>query len=295
MRRQLVFIHGRSQEKKDAADLKQQWIAAFRKGLEKNGLQLPIPESDIRFPYYGQTLYDLVSDVAPDQVAEVVVKGARSDRLASAFVEAALKEVMKREGITDAEVMSMAGTEVIERGIQNKKWVLSILRAIDKHVPGGSAASVAAVTNDVYQYLRNPGVRDQIDSGVRAAFAEEVPKVVVSHSLGTVVAYNILGREGSNEGWEVPLFITLGSPLAITVIRDALAPIKTPKCAGKWVNAFDKRDVVSLYPLDSARFNVKPPIENLAHVSNHTDNRHGIAGYLDDKEVARRIHEALVA
>ena len=37
-----------------------------------------------------------------------------------------------------------------------------------------------------------------------------------------------------------------------------------------------------------------PPVENKTDVKNRTNNQHGINGYLDDKDVARRIHDALV-
>jgi hypothetical protein len=57
----------------------------------------------------------------------------------------------------------------------------------------------------------------------------------------------------------------------------------------------DERDVVALYPLDARNFKIDPAIENNTRVDNHTEIRHGIAGYLDDQHVARRIHEALVA
>ncbi|MNP80307.1 hypothetical protein D3C76_1783670 [compost metagenome] len=60
-----------------------------------------------------------------------------------------------------------------------------------------------------------------------------------------------------------------------------------------WYNAFDTRDVVSLYPLDGANFPVSGTIENNSMVRNHTDNRHGIDGYLDDTNVARRILDGL--
>jgi len=38
---------------------------------------------------------------------------------------------------------------------------------------------------------------------------------------------------------------------------------------------------------------VTPAIQNNAAVKNHSDNRHGIDGYLDDAAVARRIVDAL--
>ena len=47
--KQLVFIHGRAQEGKDALALKAEWIAAWKVGLAKNGLVMPIPEDRVRF------------------------------------------------------------------------------------------------------------------------------------------------------------------------------------------------------------------------------------------------------
>jgi hypothetical protein len=60
-----------------------------------------------------------------------------------------------------------------------------------------------------------------------------------------------------------------------------------------WFNAFDPRDAVALYPLDTEHFDVEPSIENKADVRNDTPNCHGISGYLSDKDVARRIYDAL--
>ncbi len=183
MKRQLIFVHGRSQEHKDAQGLKDEWISALRVGLAKSNKKLPIPEADVRFPYYGQALYDLVHDAPPDEVAEIIVKGSK-DEARCAYTESILNEVRRKLGVTDEEVIDSAGGDVVQKGIQNKTWVLAILRAIDKHVTGGSGATIASVTNDVYQYLRNPGVRDRIDEGVRKAFSVNDANVVVSHSLG---------------------------------------------------------------------------------------------------------------
>ena len=40
---------------------------------------------------------------------------------------------------------------------------------------------------------------------------------------------------------------------------------------------------------------MQPQIENYGAVHNGTPNKHGITGYLDDPEVARRIHQAITA
>jgi hypothetical protein len=47
--------------------------------------------------------------------------------------------------------------------------------------------------------------------------------------------------------------------------------------------------ILVLYPLDNINFAVAPPTENFQDVKNHTDNRHGIIGYLDDATIAGRI------
>jgi hypothetical protein len=296
--RELIFIHGRAQQHKDSVALKGEWIAAFRKGLAKSGLDLPIPETSVRFPYYGDTLFDLSSKKPPEQAAEIVVRGAaKADEQERRFVLSVLNEIFEKEGITDEQIAAALGPEadVLERGILNWGWVQAALQVIDRHVPFGSGNSIALFTNDVYQYINNPAIHERINKGVRQAFAPNTSSVVVSHSLGTVVAYSMLREEAHARNWKVPLFVTLGSPLAVTAIRAKFAPIKHPACAEKWYNAMDERDVVALYPLDKDHFKIDPEIENKTNVDNHTDNRHGIAGYLDDKDVAKRIHDALIA
>jgi hypothetical protein len=96
----------------------------------------------------------------------------------------------------------------------------------------------------------------------------------------------------------VPQYVTLGSPLAVTRIRQAILPPRWPACVGAWYNARDERDVVALYPLSAEHFRVgddAPGIVENSRVRNGTDNRHGISGYLSDADVAKVIHDALVA
>jgi hypothetical protein len=300
--RELVLVHGRAQERKDSIALKAEWLDALGEGLAKSGLTLPIPESSVRFPFYGDTLYEMVDGLSADAAAEVVVRGAAQNADQKQFTLAVMREIQERAGISDEQVAAAIGEDVVQRrGPQNWEWVQGILRAVDRYVPHGSGTSIALFTNDVYQYLRNPGIRAHIENGVSKALTQGVETIVVSHSLGTVVAYNLLQREGEARGWRVPLFVTLGSPLAIGEIRKslrAMAPPRCPPCAGGWFNAMDERDVVALYPLTPDRFPLapdQPAIVNKTDVRNRTRNRHGIGGYLDDQEVARRIHDALVA
>lgn len=298
--RELVLVHGRAQEQKDSKALKAEWLEALEEGFAKSSLTLPIAEPDVRFPFYGDTLYDMVGGKSADAAAAVVVRGENADDDEKRFTRALMKEIREKTGITDAQLAEVAGQDVVNRGPENWEWFQGFLRAVDRFVPHGSGSGIALFTDDVYQYLKNSLIRETIDTGVSAAMTPGVEAVVVAHSLGTVVAYNLLRQQGHLRGWKVPLFVTVGSPLAVKEIRKTLkgfAPTRCPECVSKWFNAMDERDVIALYPLDTGAFPlepVDPAIENKRDVRNKTRNRHGIAGYLDDKDVAKRIYDALV-
>ena len=306
--RDLVLVHGRSQQRRDSIKLKAAWIEDWERGLKKLGLERPIADEQIHFPYYGDTLDQLVAGKSPEEAAQIVVRGNQPDDDSAplsddekAFIEAAL---MEQIGLYAANPDLAVQQELppgtpIEKGVLNWGWVQGILTVLDRHVPGASGASVALATRDVYQYLTRKNVRDIIDNGVASAMDKAAGRktVVVAHSLGTVVAYNVLRNLGQTKGWSVPLFVTVGSPLAITVIKQRLAqisPMVYPGCVGGWYNAMDERDVVALNPLDETNFRLKPKIENKTNVDNHTENRHGIDGYLDDPDVAKKIYDAVV-
>jgi hypothetical protein len=300
--RELIFVHGRAQQNKDASTLKNEWLEALKDGLAKSGLTLPISDDKVKFPYYGDTLYDLAEGKPADEAAQIIVRGASNDAEQKAFLRLMLEEVRSKAGISDSQVADATAEElVVRRGVLNWEWVQGILRAIDRYVPYASGSSIALATNDVYQYLNDSTIRTKISTSVGGVLQTNVESVLVSHSLGTVIAYHYLVNLDPRINITIPLFVTLGSPLAIDHIREGLkfiAPTRCPSCVTQWYNALDERDVVALYPLDPDNFPLdptEPSIENNLNINNKTENRHGIAGYLDDKDVARKIYDALVA
>src|ERR1700751_4949345 len=115
MTSQVVFIHGRAQAQKDAPALKAEWISTWEEGLRKSGLQMPLAEPDIRFPYYGDTLFDLVGNVPDDRVAEIIVRGPDSTE-EQEFMHSVLDQTRKKAGINEEQVEAASGTEITERG-----------------------------------------------------------------------------------------------------------------------------------------------------------------------------------
>lgn len=302
--RDLVFVHGRAQQSKESKALKAEWISNWADGLKKSGLSVPLPDNRIHFPYYGDTLDQLVAGKSPEEAAKIVVRGVAPEGGGElsleekAFIEAVLLESIEHlEGDAEGAIRhALPPGTIVEKGVLNWDWVQGILEVLDKHIPGASSASVALATRDVFQYLTNDIIRDVINAGTVSAMPADGETVVVSHSLGTVVAYNVLRLNAKQKGWKVPLFVTLGSPLAVSVIKEKLArikPIAFPVNVTTWFNAMDERDVVSLYPLDKENFSLTPAIVNKTNVHNSTSNAHGISGYLGDKEVAKRIYDAV--
>ena len=288
----LVFVHGRAQEGRDPEALKAEWMATLQRGATANGRTVPA-DLDVAFPFYGDVLDKYARDLDIPLSADMQTRGASpSDREFLQFQAEFAEEVRKRAGITDAQIESEYGNDLRERGPLNWGWVQATLRAIDKYGGGAGQKTLETFTRDVFLYTTRAGVRDEIDAIVAAKLTEQ-PTVVVGHSLGTVVAYSVLRRD--TRALKVPIYVTVGCPLAVRSIRDQVRPLRTPKPVAAWYNAFDTRDTVALYPLDAANFPVQPAIDNYGNVRNPTDNHHGIIGYLDNPDVAKHILDGLGA
>jgi hypothetical protein len=286
----LVLVHGRSQQRKDPAQLQEQWLDALRYGAERADAALP-DDLKVEFPFYGDLLDDLVRQTQAAIWSEVNAKGPNPDTADMTLRGELIEEIARSAGLTEADIARELAAEPIERGPGNWEWIQAALRALDR-VPGFNGAVIDVFTRDVFVYLAYPAVRKQVDKVVADAIGDE-PCVVVAHSLGTVVAFNTLRARAASP--ECLRLVTLGSPLGIRAIKNRLTPtpISSPACVRSWFNAYDDRDPVALVALDAANFDVQPPIENKSDVANFTDNRHGIEGYLSDPVVARKLVEVL--
>jgi hypothetical protein len=269
--------------------LQSNWLETLRRGAAKINRSLP-ERLDVVFPYYGDKLDEFARQFDLPLTTDIQAKGSPVNTDFLNFQAQVAEEMRQRAGVTDAQVLEEFGTNTTEKGPQNWAWVQAIIRAIDRNAGGVSQSVLETFMRDVYLYTTRMGVRDNIDRIVGGAL-NETPCVVIGHSLGSVVAYNVLRND--RRPLNVRAYVTVGSPLAIRAVRDRFRPIGFPTLARTWYNAFDPRDVVSLYPLDAANFPVTPSIENFGGVNNATDNRHGIVGYLDDADVAKHVLDAL--
>ena len=282
----LLLVHGRSQQGRQPKDIRSEWLKALEQGMGQ-----PLSARvEVALPFYGDVLDNFTRQMQIPLTSEVQSRGSSAHEEFLVFQAQVAEEIRLQAGITDAQVDAEYGNDPQARGPLNWKWVQAILRAIDKNLPGMNQKSIETFTRDAFLYTTRAGVRDAIDQIVTKEITDQ-PTVIVGHSLGSVVTYSILTRDPRSI--RVPLYVTVGSPLGIRAIRDQFRPLRRPPSIIEWYNAFDTRDVVALYPLDLNNFPVQPAIQNNSTVRNKTENRHGISGYLDDANIAKKIKAAL--
>ena len=287
----LVFVHGRAQQGKSEAEIIDEWKRSLAKSLGRRASILE--EIEIVAPFYGDKLVELVNSLGDAVPEDIIVRGTAEglDEDYRAFLAEYLELIREQEGISEEEIASEANIGLTERGPQNWPWVLAILRTLDK-IPGLDGDMIERILRDVWIYLERSSVRQTINAIVAPAFDFDGPLVTIAHSLGTIVAYDII-RERTDGS--IPQLITVGSPLGLKISRKALAPIRHPSAVGDWFNARDTHDVVALYPLTSQYFDIDPAVTDHSKVRNRTSNAHGISGYLSDAKTVDKIYEALSA
>lgn len=278
----LLLIHGRGQAGRSEAELTRQWMTALGRGAMAAELALP-PDPDVTLPFYGDRM-----DALALRAAAPGALGTAADADFEAFRVEMVTEMRTELGLAVPARPSPRGEGLPDP--VTREWVQAILRAIERAHPGLSERFLETYIRDVYLYLTAPLVRREIDALV-AAPLDARPTVVVGHSLGSVIAFAIL--RDRRAGPDVPLLMTLGSPLGIRTISRRLGPIHFPARAAAWINGFDQRDVIALRPVDATGFPVEPPIRNIDDIDNRTAGHHGIDGYLDKPQIAGPIVTAL--
>jgi hypothetical protein len=137
---------------------------------------------------------------------------------------------------------------------------------------------MARFVREVAWYLERPERRAAARQHVGATITRVQPRVVVAHSLGSVVAYEALWNTSAST-FPVELLVTVGSPLALPgAIFDRLDPAPIagrgvrPPGVSRWINIADVGDLVAIPRLLGRVFDgIEDDIEtSIAPVDFHT-------------------------
>lgn len=299
--RRLIFVHGINNQGRTAAEIQSLWSTALRRSM--GALADPWWESvELRTAYYADVLYREEQSWDGGAEALAAMGIAASDRDHAPNEIAALYiELQRANKVTDLEVEAelrpgeQAAARRMAAGI-HKSWLKAIARALERVAPGAGNGLAESFLRQAATYLNKPGVFDRINDLVRGQVLNDLENlertVIIGHSLGTVVSYVLLRQLPDKP--RLPLFVTLGSPLGIRIVRDRIrAPYVTPPVATKWLNGSDLEDFVALHPeLNAATFG-PATVTNVVGIDNGYADAHSIERYLAHQPIAVAIAQAL--
>ena len=291
----LVFVHGINQQNKDPDTLKKTWIEDLEVGLGAPGA---LAGAEIVMPFYGDVLFDLAG-TKPDGAIAQGADAAETNDL-SQFLSGGLDELAVAEGISSADIAaeqqsaaSDTGVGVaVEQGFPMSRRINAVVSLLEKISPLRGDLALRLL-DQAHAYLKRPHVGPAVDEVVRPALGSGTT-VVVSHSLGTIVTFKLLRAMAvAGHASDVPLYITLGSPLTLSTVQRALGPsFQTPAGVGQWINVRDPDDSIALNRgLGSPLFSTS--VENIGDFENPGADAHAIPGYLQCRPVAQAVSDAL--
>ena len=285
----ILFLHGINQQGRGASTLLRSWSDLLL-AASPDGTFAP---ADMALPFYG----DVLADRAGSADVAVAQGGAATDADEAVFVADALEEQALAAGVGAREIaleqrrLASENPGAIAQGFPMSRRVNAVVAALERVSPLHGDVALRLL-DQAHAYLKRPRVASAVDDIVRPAL-DGGPAIVVAHSLGTVVAFKLL-RELATAGRpvQVPLLVTLGSPLSLRTVRAALGPpLRVPDGVGRWLNAVDPNDFIALgRSLDASNF--CDGIENITDIAHVGGDAHALEGYLSDPRVAGAIASA---
>ncbi|HMO46276.1 MAG TPA: hypothetical protein PKB14_09625 [Rubrivivax sp.] len=305
----VTFIHGIA-NKPPPADLLRIWREALANAAD------PLPLGDLgissELVYWADLMYDKPDDnlaahegLLENTPAAVDGGGGAAAPQPRNAEEAAFLNALRQHmsGLSDEQMASAPAVPAQPQGALERvplPWFLK-------------KPIMDAFLRDVHHYLFDvefapPGRTPvHIQQTIRQRFVDAVcgktvtrPHVVVSHSMGTVIAYDCLKRVGACA--QIDGFITLGSPLGLDEVQDQLQPgwsrddgFPSAKLGAGWVNFFDRLDPVCGFDPQLAndyRQGGKSVVDDVA-VQNDGAWRHSITKYLRQPAVAGALRRLL--
>ncbi|WP_030733038.1 alpha/beta hydrolase [Streptomyces sp. NRRL S-237] len=286
----VVCVHGMGQQLQGEDRLRSVWWPALSDGLRRAGAEGLATEADVEVGFYGDLFRPAGQFLAagdPPYTARDVEDGFERELLA-AWWQAAAE--------TDPEVASPDATDALAA---TPRSVQAALRALSgsKFFANLALRAVVSDLKQVRAYLTDQKTRERARGRVMDRIGPDT-RVVIAHSLGSVVAYEALC---ALPGHGVRALVTIGSPLGMrNLVVDRLQP--APAREGKavrgawpggdkltWTNLAGAGDVVALVK------DLRPVFGDRlrsAVLSNGT-HAHDATSYLTDALCGRAIAEGL--
>jgi pimeloyl-ACP methyl ester carboxylesterase len=242
----VVCVHGIGQQREAAETLHAVWAPALCGGVGLAGGRLA--QAEVACAFYGDLFRPPGRHLA---VGDPLIRADDLDQ----FERDLLADWWDEAARTDDAVIAPDARTLAGRAPRSVQGALRALSGSKFFAALGERALLGDL-RQVRDYFHKPEIRQQARQQVSEAVGDDT-RVLVGHSLGSVVAYEALR---ANPRWPVRMLVTLGSPLGIpNLIFDRLDPAplsaadaplgprgRWPGKGRAWVNVADEGDVVAL-------------------------------------------------
>ena len=262
----IIFIHGINQQKYNAQTFQDHWTKVFEIGVSSS--QLNLDKVHLEFPFYG----DILKDFSQHQ-----------KRIKQHLIDTPIPLLPHYHQKNSSLIR-----KIILASQFAKDHMLKEMVGLLNHFPNFHESLVQKFLCETYLYWYEPAFKTQIYERIQHSFKANEEHIVIAHSLGTVVAYDLLQQLSPQ--YKVIRFITLASPLPFNVIQKHIQqPIKRPLAlCGDWFNFYSSDDYLTTQPLMPPLFNLQPAIIN-KKIHTFLDKPHEIVGYLQHPSVIKCI------
>lgn len=302
---EIILVHGIDQQLKSSDMLEKDWLPALAGGIRKAGFP-DIADRiwrasdrpgaiETRMAFYGDLF--LVPGQQGDEPGKLTEEEADfADQLSLEWLERAAKRASKagEKTLATRELGRIRGELGVEQGrgeiIRKAMKSLAKLRWFAPYGMGFAEKFVNRSLSQVTRYFTDERIRQTSQETVRSLVDTDT-KVIIGHSLGSIVAYEAIQKLEA----PLPLFMTLGSPLGLdTIVYPRLRP--QPPCfppeVRRWVNVADTDDFIASEPNLTNMFKTGIPRDAVFEGGYAVDNGakpHSSEFYLSQIEVGRPI------
>lgn len=274
MRKRYIAIHGRS-NKPPAHILEDSWLRAINDG-RKHVNQPLINKSQFSMAYYADVFYQQPLYFDPEPYLPDIP--TNHSPIPLAVDEDHLSEMMEQNK-----------WRLDNRFFEPLLSEFGVYRALNYL----SKPLLRYWLTDVYRYFHNPAFALEIEKPLTRLIQDyrHHSITLISHSLGTVIAYNVLQKlaaQRTTQDISIDKWITLGSPLGLASVKAQLernlqGSLTVPENVSAWHNYSDKRDIVCIdgdLADDFAKNNAGVSVQDFQVVNAYPGNPHKSYGYL---------------
>ncbi|WP_154140328.1 hypothetical protein [Photobacterium damselae] len=274
MRKHYIAIHGRS-NKPPAHILEDSWLRAINDG-RRHVDQALINKSQFSMAYYADVFYQQPLYFDPEPYLPDIPTNHAPTPLA-----------VDEEHLS--EMMEQNKWRLDNRFFEPLLSEFGVYRALNYL----SKPLLRYWLTDVYHYFHDPAFALEIEKPLVRLLQQyrHHSITLISHSLGTVIAYNVLQKLAAQRTTQdiiIDKWITLGSPLGLASVKAQLernlqGSLAVPDNVSAWHNYSDKRDIVCIdgdLADDFARNNAGVSVQDFQVVNAYPGNPHKSYGYL---------------